>query len=93
LLVSMGCLGDLHHKKMGDLAAQKTVVGFDGLFGRLALRKKSETCKRALRMGSLQESPMKKMTLALRKKSETCKRALKTGDLPYEKMETCKRAL
>jgi len=36
LLVSMGCLGDLHHKKMGDLAAQKTVVGFDGLFGRLA---------------------------------------------------------
>ena len=36
---------------------------------------------------------MKKMTLALRKKSETCKRALKTGDLPYEKMETGKRAL
>jgi len=32
----MGCSGDLPYEKMGDLAAQKTVVCFDGLFGRLA---------------------------------------------------------
>jgi len=36
LLVLMGCSGDLPYEKMGDLAAQKTVVCFDGLFGRLA---------------------------------------------------------